>query len=554
MESTIAVGPLRIYRAPGSVAFLNCASALRPILPKSQVWCVDGDSKFVLQVRKPQYWRIEVSNKSDEEKAKVDELKKILDDVLLFEKTPCPFQRDFEVILPEPPSTPVTKRPWKPVQGPRPRTPLAQEGDVDFGYGSPAFTKRASSASPLRHSLLSNRRRNSELDLGSRFESDSTQNQESNSSTPPNEVNNSIPEIDESVSSQDPEISGMKGLLANQSPDVSVGEQSIEQDFDINNHEVDVRADGNSRDDTGDESEATDDTPRPRGRLSQLIQSLPKELDKDESQKSPPSPKSPEAPPVLTIMTTPSAQVHITSPLHSAVSDTESLSSGIESWHSLSPTTSQPSSPKHRFSHLSDNPLLSRNPEASELSIAPNESRTWEVNTTPDVEIDRSVVSTSPEPHTPTLTHDGSERSDDDRFEIMTPPSIRPGVRHRATTSSNSRRRQLSPLPAAVNLFSPTRTRPRHLQTARHLPTAIIQKTYEILLSPPSHLFHMMLNIASKIAAGEWRGVLLGHGEAVHWDLEDEYAGQSWHEDDYGVGLHPQAKNPRSQPSHWEVD
>ena len=54
-------GPFRIYRAPGSVAFLSCGSALQPILPKSQCWCLDEDSsRFVLQIRRPQYWRIEL--------------------------------------------------------------------------------------------------------------------------------------------------------------------------------------------------------------------------------------------------------------------------------------------------------------------------------------------------------------------------------------------------------------------------------------------------------------------------------------------------------------
>jgi hypothetical protein len=69
-----------------------------------------------------------------------------------------------------------------------------------------------------------------------------------------------------------------------------------------------------------------------------------------------------------------------------------------------------------------------------------------------------------------------------------------------------------------------------------------------------------MLNIASKIAAGEWREVLSGNGEAVHWDFEDEYAGEVWTEDDYGISL------PGSQSSvqkgnssvqsggSWEVD
>ena len=67
-----------------------------------------------------------------------------------------------------------------------------------------------------------------------------------------------------------------------------------------------------------------------------------------------------------------------------------------------------------------------------------------------------------------------------------------------------------------------------------------------------------MLNIASKIAAGEWRGVLSGNGESVHWDFEDEYAGEGWTEDDYGISLpNPQTKTRKPMNvlgGSWEVD
>lgn len=74
-----------------------------------------------------------------------------------------------------------------------------------------------------------------------------------------------------------------------------------------------------------------------------------------------------------------------------------------------------------------------------------------------------------------------------------------------------------------------------------------------------------MMSIASKIAAGEWRGVLSGHGEAVHWDFEDEYAG-GWSEDDFGISLPGANVNARSKAQttgssvgdspggSWEVD
>jgi hypothetical protein len=68
-----------------------------------------------------------------------------------------------------------------------------------------------------------------------------------------------------------------------------------------------------------------------------------------------------------------------------------------------------------------------------------------------------------------------------------------------------------------------------------------------------------MISIASKIAAGEWRGVLSGHGESVHWDFEDEYASEGWFEDDYGISLpNPQRKAKTTSANvpggSWEVD
>ncbi|MCJ1376060.1 hypothetical protein MMC20_007298 [Loxospora ochrophaea] len=111
-------GPLRIYRL-GSVAFLDSGSTLHPILAKSQCWCVDGETKFVLRIRSNNYYRIELPNSSSWDKEKAEELKLVLAKVLQYELTPCPFKRGFTVDLPEPPSTPVRKRPWKPQERPK---------------------------------------------------------------------------------------------------------------------------------------------------------------------------------------------------------------------------------------------------------------------------------------------------------------------------------------------------------------------------------------------------------------------------------------------------
>ena len=56
---------------------------------------------------------------------------------------------------------------------------------------------------------------------------------------------------------------------------------------------------------------------------------------------------------------------------------------------------------------------------------------------------------------------------------------------------------------------------------------AVIHKTFEILMSPPSHLVNLMLKVAARIAAGEWRGFLSGTDERgewipVQWDWSDD--------------------------------
>ncbi|KAI4260332.1 MAG: hypothetical protein L6R42_004094 [Xanthoria sp. 1 TBL-2021] len=124
-ERTIAAGPLRIYRVLGSVAFLKSGATLKPILAKSQCWCVDGDSKFVLPVGPHTFYRIELPNATADDRAKVEDFKRMLPKVLQYETTPCPFKRDFTIHLPEKPLTPVRNKPW------RPREPLRPESTPD---------------------------------------------------------------------------------------------------------------------------------------------------------------------------------------------------------------------------------------------------------------------------------------------------------------------------------------------------------------------------------------------------------------------------------------
>lgn len=132
----------------------------------------------------------------------------------------------------------------------------------------------------------------------------------------------------------------------------------------------------------------------------------------------------------------------------------------------------------------------------------------------------------------------------------------RPVPSHRPTTSSISSvgRRALSPLPPAANLFTPVATVERRpilskLETVKKIPMAIISKTCEMLIGPPSHLITLMLKVAAKIAAGQWRGLVYGYDDfgeqiPVHWDYsEGEFS--DWSDDEpymgsnHGHGEHP---------------
>lgn len=616
-ERTIAIGPLRIYRAPGSVAFLNCSAALKPILPKSQCWEVDGSGKFVLQIRRPQYWRIEVPNLNKIEKKQYEDFKDVLAKVLLFEKTPCPFQRNFTVELPEAPQTPVKKRPWKPVERPKiDTTPLEQTNEKeeekintaiqaypsDISLSTPEQIPISTTSFPHHSnhkpshdvvdnaisSIYSNKEfyvdeealDNVQPRLYSEMSGETAELREEQPQKEDRPLDKAKSEIPPLLSSPASEDCAPRTETPNETIDEAITTKTAPERRlapSLLDNKLDDAIFGmyHGLEDEDDFSDATDDTNiTPRSLLQPAFQSMTLEPEKESRPQALQNcSRSITAPPVLSLVTSPPSKNRRMSPLRTsttAESDSDFSSSvdsfhSVQSWHSPlappSPPASASSSPTSTYPYPHENIVLPKRPnhtrDVSELTVTPETPQVWEMSPIPDM-ITHSG-SMSPPPKTPTLVNDGSEKSDEEQSEIVTPPTVRSNIRHRATTSSNSRRRTLSPLPAAVNLFSPPRRRNRRLQTARHLPTAIIQKTCEILLSPPSHLLQLMLNIASKIAAGEWRGVLSGHGESVHWDFEEEYAGEGWFEDDYGISLAKTSTNSSKRSStvtggSWEVD
>ncbi|KAH7091120.1 inheritance of peroxisomes protein 1-domain-containing protein [Paraphoma chrysanthemicola] len=140
-ERTLAVGALRIYRVTASnVSFLNSGNFLHTIFPRSQCWCVDGQSVFVLRVRQDTYYRIELPYDTEEDREAISEFRSVLSQVLQYEKTQNPFSRSSNVELLDRPKTPPRKLPhrqptqkakkwvldktWVPQNGARPSTPV----------------------------------------------------------------------------------------------------------------------------------------------------------------------------------------------------------------------------------------------------------------------------------------------------------------------------------------------------------------------------------------------------------------------------------------------
>ena len=145
----MAAGQLEIYRVPGSVSFLHSGDVLHTIMRRSQCWCVDGVSKFVLRVLMDAYYRIELPGKTEEDLEMVEKFKVTLEKVCHYERTPCPFARTFTVDVPDEPEVRKGKRrkstgpakKWKLDRVWRPEgwvEPEKASEDSASGSGSPA--------------------------------------------------------------------------------------------------------------------------------------------------------------------------------------------------------------------------------------------------------------------------------------------------------------------------------------------------------------------------------------------------------------------------------
>ena len=457
-------GSFKIYRAPGSVAFLSCGSALQPILPKSQAWCVDVESsKFVLQIRRPQYWRIEVPVKEEEEVRLALQLREVFDAILLFEKTPCPFQRPFTVELPELPKTPVKKRPWTPARRSSASLPLTPVTPVEIArlhHGTPR---------------------------GSFCVSDLRSKKEAAKALSEHARRLAVPE-EEETSGEDKPTSSQPIVIT-----------------------------------------------QPEARITKPTETsnTPKEVQRNQNQAwlsvpLPPSPplSNPGSPLLSRLPTTPEIPEASTSQEETRPEAETSQTS--KRW-------SVASSDSNASSEYSVTTAPSSLPDIEVGESSPEPQNTSTTNITAPTQTDETLNSI--QQSTRTSTTSTSEQSSSAPSTTL-PPTRRP-VYRRATTSSSisPSRRALTPLPSAADLFAPRATLLNATSTNENLATstALVVANrplyttvlHKLISSPPAHLISLMLRVASRIAAGEWRGLVLGRGEggqevSVHWDWSDD--------------------------------
>lgn len=523
------------------MAFLNCGSALQPILPKSQCWCVDEQSsRFILQIRRPQYWRIELPVADNEDIRLALELKVVLDKVLQFEKTECPFRRSFTVELPERPQVPVKKRPWTPpVRQSLPTLPSSvTTGEVNLDRHhveeeAPCETMQVETEVPADGRDIAT------INI--------VAYDESMNETAPLSVREDQPVVERKV------VTAILGL-----------EETLQKEKLAKLKEVSLRPAGfqASRSVTAPslltltvEPTVPEAVP-PEKALTPETQTAPVDLSHSLETYSPLTPLPPSPP--LTAASSPQVLDALKNEL--PIAKTRPTTAPDTTATPITPATSTGDfSEVHliKDEQTLDNKIIHRDEVSIALNIpATVESVNQEPVATQEIKLPSSGtdnVLTDMTVLVSSSTTSGANLTSDSAVTTR-----RPHMRHRATTSSSiapNRTGGLPRLASAANLFSSYRNQsntqsqlvPSTLSLVKRLPMAIIHKTIEILLSPPSHLVDLMLKVAARITAGEWRGYIYGFSDQgeripVRWDWSDEDddgEGElgGWHADeDWGFG------------------
>ena len=438
---------------------------------------MDGESKFVLRIRPNAYYRIELPRASSEDKKQVDDFKNVLTKILQYEATPCPFKRGFTIDLPQPPKTPILKRPWRPKQGLDSTSEKMPGVLEDFGDFS---VKDTSTQSPeVKNSGLFKRDferhhgtnfgfRTANSDVGS---TGSTENEDGSEAT----------------------------------DDTHFTPKDLHETF----------------------YEEPDDfkTPtRPKGLHTGRAITAPPQLT---LRTSPPSNKEAKSP-------APPKPKRDPSSLSSSVDSFHSFHSPISP---LAPSPPFPTSPREDYDGI-DPPLINNHKrDVSEITVTASSPELWDMSDAKSG--DGSAYHSSPDlPGTPPLVSDAASQDDDSRPEPTTPSPHtklrRHGIRRRRRNQS-----PLPPSSNLYSPYSPrSHMSSHHMTTAILQKTCSLLLGPPIQLV--ALMMRIAAKIARGASRGTSFGFGDG-GRKIpcSWDFSDasDEADEHWGEDDYGFSL-----------------
>lgn len=463
-----------------------------------------------MRIRQNSYYRIELPFESEQDKEKIAEFKTVLDKVLRYEKTPCPFARGFVVELPKAPTSPIRKRSvkptgkakkwhfdktWVPENGQRPVVEESDSGTTssleeddhpgvimaelkDGAADSPSGTSQA----PVPQ-LLSVPERVQKFQVLRSVTAPIEQ-------LPSAKISSSTPER-----AQSPKL---PELLPSPPPS-SPPEPSPPADT------VSIMSSADS------------------------FYSLGKTISRTPS------------PPYMDAQADIDGNPWVEDYVYNVSNDYEEDSQTRKDNEELTQKREDP---------VEDTPTRGRDRHRRQISDvtvrAPSTEETQEaVPVTPTIDVQPSSA-----PSTPPLVSDSDDSLEPPFLDVPTPPDT---IRLRKLTGA-TQRRAFSPMPPPQNLFRPKAQAPTKQFTA-----ALVRKTCEIILGPPAHLVALMLRIAAKVTDGaarfnNYRFRRSSERIPCSWESSDE---DEWDEDDFGIPLRTldePATRKRAESSGLEVD
>lgn len=430
----------------------------------------------MLRIRQDSYYRIELPFETDQDKETIEQFRSALRQVLQFEKTQCPFKRNFEVDAPPRPITPPRKtlrrkpsqtkakkwildKTWVPENGARPVTPVF--GGSDCGTTSSY----------------------DEDDRSSVFTDGSEAKPESPEtvfgSTPPKTVRRL------SVAERASMFQGLRSVTAPAGTHRTASAVSMHR---ISEEPV-----------KKDEERVHADKPALERHVSEA-DSLASSADSFYSLDTT-TDRSPSTPFV-------DAEADLLSPWSDETAKLEDARGRSKHRRQVSEMTVR--SPSIKDVH-------------DQLPVTPTTSSP--TDEAPKIDVQRS----SP-PSTPPLVSDSDDDSVDlPGLDVATPPDA---IRMKRLTGA-SQRRAFSPMPQPKNLFIPPKQ-----TVGKQLTQAIVRKTLELVLGPPAHLVSLMLRIAASISNGfgfSTYRVRQAEKPPGSWESDDD---EDWpDEDDFGIPL-----------------